>query len=79
MQRVIMTAAAMLLGAGLAVPAAKADQYVGPVVANGKCYENSRSSEMGFGYWTECPKPAAAPAAAHHHPARRSLKNSEAH
>jgi hypothetical protein len=73
MQRVIIAAAAMLLGAGVAVPTAQADQYVGPVVANGMCYQNSKSSEMGFGYWTECPKPAAAPVA-HRHPAKHSSK-----
>jgi hypothetical protein len=74
----MMTAAAMLLGAGFAVPMAKADQYVGPLVDNGKCYQNSKSSEMGFGYWTECPKPAAAQVA-HRHPAKHGSKSTEEH
>ena len=78
MQRVVTTAAVMLLGAGFALSTAKADQYVGPLVDKGKCYQNSRGSEMGFGYWTECPKPAAAPAA-HRHPVKHSSKSTEEH
>ena len=78
MQRVIMTAAAMLLGAGVAVSTAKADMYVGPLVdqAKGLCYKTT-GGDLGFGYWTECAKPAAVPAG-HHHPAKHNAKNAEA-
>jgi len=79
MQRMIMTAAAMLLGAGLAMTTAKADMNYGPTVdtAKGLCFQRAASSDSGsFGYWTECPKPAAAAKAA---PAahRRQVKHGE--
>src|SRR5258708_38327202 len=67
MQRIIVTAAAMLLGGGLAVTTAKADMNYGPVVdqAKGLCFQKSANTDLGFfGYWTECPKPAAASATA---------------
>jgi hypothetical protein len=67
MQRIIVTAAAMLLGGGLAVTTAKADMNYGPVVdqAKGLCFQKTTNTDPGFfGYWTECPKPAAASAAA---------------
>lgn len=69
MPRIIMTAAAMLLGAGLAVTTAKADQNYGPVVdkAKGLCFTKSPTSEMGFGFWSECPKPAATTTVHHRH------------
>jgi hypothetical protein len=67
MQRIIMTAAAMLLGGGLAVTTAKADMNYGPVVdqAKGLCFQKATNTDLGFfGYWAECPKPAATPTAA---------------
>jgi hypothetical protein len=79
MQRIIMTAAVTLLGAGLAVATAKADMNYGPMVdqAKGLCFQKAPTSDIGyFGYWAECPKPAAAAAstAAVH---RRHTKHSE--
>jgi hypothetical protein len=65
MQRIIVTAAAMLLGGGVAVTTAKADMNYGPVVdpAKGLCFQRTTNTDSGFfGYWTECPKPAAAAA-----------------
>jgi hypothetical protein len=75
----IMTAAAMLLGAGLAVTTAKAEMNFGPTTdsAKGLCFQKAASTDPGFfGYWTECPKPAATATAA---PAahRRHVKHSE--
>ena len=64
MQRIIMIAAAMLLGAGFAVTTAKADMNPGPVVdqAKGLCFTKTPNADNGFfGYWAECPKPAATP------------------
>jgi hypothetical protein len=81
MQRVIMAAAAMLLGAGVAVSTAKADMNPGPVVdsAKGLCFTKSSGQDGGtFGYWDTCPKPAAAPVA-HHQPAKHSSKSTEQH
>jgi hypothetical protein len=66
MQRIIVTAAAMLFGASLAVTAAKADMNYGPVVdqAKGLCFQKATNTDTGFfGYWAECPKPAATPTA----------------
>ena len=61
MQRIILTAAAVLLGAGLAATAAMADMNYGPMTNNGLCFTRTTGwGEMGFGYWSECPKPAAA-------------------
>jgi len=77
MQRTIMTAAAMLLGAGLAVTTAKADMNYGPTVdtAKGLCFQKASNTDAGFfGYWTECPKPAATAAPAAH---RRHVKHGE--
>jgi hypothetical protein len=67
MQRIIVTAAAMLLGGGLAVTTAKADMNYGPIVdqARGLCFKKTPNTDQGFfGYWAECPKPAASAAAA---------------
>jgi hypothetical protein len=61
MQRIILTAAAVLLGAGLAATAAMADMNYGPMTNNGLCFTRTPGwGDMGFGYWSECPKPAAA-------------------
>ncbi len=72
MQRIVMAAAAMLLGAGLAVSTAKAEMNYGPVVDKGLCFQKTTNADVGFfGYWTQCPKPAAAatvaPATRHRH------------
>ena len=68
MQRIIMTAAAMLLGAALAVTTAKADMNYGPKEDKGLCFKSSPAlAEMGFGYWAECPKPAATATVHHRH------------
>jgi hypothetical protein len=86
MQRMILTAAAVLVGAGLAVTTAKADMNYGPVVdqAKGLCFQKTTNWESGtFGYWAECPKPAAAAAAAaspttvHHRHTKRSEKDAQ--
>ncbi len=64
MQRIIMTTAALLLGAGLAVTTAKADMNYGPKETNGHCFQKATNSDEGFfGYWTECPHAAATTAA----------------
>jgi hypothetical protein len=66
MQRTIMIAAAMLLSAGLAMTTAKAEMNPGPIVdqAKGLCFQKSPNTDPGFfGYWAECPKPAATPTA----------------
>ena len=63
MKRMIITAAALLLGTGLAATAAKADMNYGPVVdsAKGLCFQKQTNTDPGFfGYWTQCGKPAAA-------------------
>jgi hypothetical protein len=78
----IITAAAMLLGAALAVTTAKADMNYGPVMdqAKGLCFQRTTNTDAGFfGYWAECPKPAAAAAASASAPAvhRRHTKHSE--
>jgi hypothetical protein len=74
MQRIILTAAAALLGAGLAATAAMADMNYGPMTNNGLCFTRTPGwGDMGFGYWTECPKPAAAATAtAHRHHVKHS-------
>jgi hypothetical protein len=73
MQRIILTAAAVLLGTGLAATAAMADMNYGPMTNNGRCFTRTPGwSDMGYGFWTECPKPAAATAAAHRHHVKHS-------
>ncbi len=78
MQRIIVTAAAVLLSAGLAVTTAKAEMNYGPVVdpAKGLCFQKAATSDIGyFGYWAECPKPAAAASTTTVH--RRQTKRGE--
>jgi hypothetical protein len=85
MQRTILTAAAMLLGSSLAVTMAKADMNYGPIVdqAKGLCFQKTTNTESGFfGYWAECPKAAATPAATatpavHHRHAKHSEKDAQ--
>src|SRR5215469_3019307 len=77
MQRIVMAAAALLLGAGLAASTAKADMNYGPVVDKGLCFQKTNNADVGtFGYWTQCAKPAAAAAsvapAAHHRHSKHS-------
>lgn len=79
MQRVVIAAAAMLLGAGAALSTANAEMNPGPVVdqAKGLCFTKSAGQDGGtFGYWDTCPKPAAAPVA-HRHPAKHNSKSTE--
>ena len=79
MQRIILAAAAMLLGASLAVTTAKADMNYGPIVdqAKGLCFQKAANSDAVFGYWAECPKHAAAAAASATAAHRRHTKHSE--
>ena len=85
MQRIILTAAAMLLGGSLAVTMAKADMNYGPIVdqAKGLCFQKTINTDAGFfGYWAECPKAAATPAATvipavHHRHAKHSEKDAQ--
>jgi hypothetical protein len=75
MQRIIVTAAAMLLGAGLAATTAKADMHYGPTTDKGMCFKRAAgSAEMGYGYWAPCPAPAAATTTTtvHHRHAKHS-------
>jgi hypothetical protein len=65
-QRIIVTAATVLLGAGLAITTAKAEMNYGPVLdpAKGLCFKRQTNYESGtFGYWTACPKTTTAAAA----------------
>ena len=71
MQRLTLTtaAAAMLFGGVLAGTPAKAEYNYGPMKNGTQCYKVSKTwGEMGYGYWENCPSPAAtaAPAARHH-------------
>ncbi len=81
MKRVVVAAAAALVGAGAAVSMAKAEMNPGPVQDKGLCFTKSSGQDPAtFGYWAECPKPAAAPAAApatHRHPAKHSAKSAQ--
>lgn len=82
MQRIIVTAAVMLLGAGLVVTTARADMNYGPVVDPAKgCFTKTTNADPGtFGYWTACPKPAAVAASAapvHSRHAKRSDKSGQ--
>jgi len=77
MQRIILTAAAMVLGAGLAATTAKAEMNYGPAANNGLCFTRTAGwGDMGFGYWAECPRPVPANASAsvsvHHRHAKHS-------
>jgi hypothetical protein len=73
MHRIIMTAAAVLLGGGLAATTAKAEMNYGPTANNGLCFTRSVGwGDMGFGYWSECPKPAVAAASVHRHHTKHS-------
>jgi hypothetical protein len=79
-QRIILSVATVLLGAGLAVTTAKAEMNYGPVVdpAKGLCFKRQTNSESGtFGFWTACPKPAAAAAASTAPVHDRHAKHSE--
>jgi hypothetical protein len=89
MQRIIVTAAAMLLGTGLAVTTVKAEMNYGPVVdqTKGMCFTKTTNADIGtFGYWAECPKPAAVAATAaaastatvHRHHAKHSQSEKDA-
>ena len=74
----------MLLGGSLAVTTAKADMNYGPIVdqAKGLCFQKTTNTDAGFfGYWAECPKPAAAAAVStatvHHRHAKHGEKDAQ--
>jgi hypothetical protein len=61
MQQIVRVAAIMLFGVSLPVTIAKADMNYGPIVdqAKGLCFQKASNTDLGFGYWTECPKTVA--------------------
>jgi hypothetical protein len=63
MNRFTAFAAAITLATALSSVAAKADFHYGPVQQGNQCWNRQMSngqSSTGYGYWSECPKPAAA-------------------
>jgi hypothetical protein len=82
-QRIIVTAATVLLGAGLVVTTAKAEMNYGPVADPAKgCFKRQTNYESGtFGYWTKCPNPAATAAVStapvHHRQTKHSVKDAQ--
>jgi hypothetical protein len=74
MQRLTLTtaAAAMLFGGLLAGTPAKAEYNYGPMKNGSQCYKASKTwGEMGYGYWENCPAPAATSAPAVHHHSKK--------
>jgi hypothetical protein len=62
MNRFTAFAAAVTLATTLSAVAAKADFYYGPVQNGNQCWNKHMTnghSNSGFGYWSECPKPAS--------------------
>jgi hypothetical protein len=56
-------AATLAFAAMLSSVAAKADYYYGPVQNGNQCWNKQMTNGLangGFGYWSECPKPASA-------------------
>ena len=63
MQRLMMTAAAVLAVAGFAATAAKAEFNFGPVNDKDKCFTEAPGwRDSGFGSWGPCDKAKATPA-----------------
>ena len=63
MIRFTAIAAAIALAATLSSVAAKADFHYGPIQNGNQCWNPRMTSGLGstgFGYWSECPKPASA-------------------
>jgi hypothetical protein len=57
-------AAVIALATTLSSVAAKAEFHYGPVQQGNQCWNKHMSNGLantGWGYWTECPKPASAP------------------
>jgi hypothetical protein len=74
MKFTIVTAAALVMGAALST-AANADINWGPAKNGTQCWKYSfGSGHHEFGYWDNCPAPAAAPVAHHapHHHQKKS-------
>jgi hypothetical protein len=65
MQRLIMTAAtaAVFCGAVMTATSAKAEYNYGSTKNGTQCYRMSTNgwNNQGFGFWSSCPTPAAAP------------------
>jgi hypothetical protein len=62
MNRFVALAGAVALAATLSV-VAKADYHYGPLKEGNQCWNKATSNghtNGGFGYWSECPKPASA-------------------
>jgi Spy/CpxP family protein refolding chaperone len=63
MIRFTALAAAIACAAALSSVAAKADFYYGPIQNGNMCWNkrmDNGHANGGFGYWSECPKPASA-------------------
>jgi hypothetical protein len=64
MIRFTALAAAIMLATALSPGAAKADFHYGPIQQGNQCWNKLTASgftNTGYGYWSECPKPASAP------------------
>jgi hypothetical protein len=65
MNRFTAYAAAITLAAALSPVVAKAEFHYGPVQQGNQCWNRQMSNgqvNTGWGYWSECPKPASTPA-----------------
>jgi hypothetical protein len=63
MNRFTASAAAIVLAVTLLSVAAKADFNYGPLQQGNQCWNKAAHNghtNGGFGYWSECPKPASA-------------------
>jgi hypothetical protein len=63
MNRFTAFAATAVLATTLSSVAAKADYYYGPLQNGNQCWNkatHNNHTNGGFGYWSECPKPASA-------------------
>jgi hypothetical protein len=63
MNRFTAFAAAIVLATSLSAVVAKADYHYGPLQQGNQCWIKTTASghtNGGFGYWSECPKPASA-------------------
>jgi hypothetical protein len=66
MNRFTAFAAAITLATALSSVAAKAEFHYGPVQQGNQCWVKSTANgqgNTGWGYWSECPKPASTAAA----------------
>ena len=72
-------AAAIVCAATLSSVAAKAEFYYGPQRVGNQCWNKHATngwSNIGYGYWADCAKPASTPAAQHRAHAARSQEKS---